>query len=176
MLVTFAEFAKIKGVSGPAVSQAVKSGRLSASIVHDGKRRFLEKGLAIQEWDTKTRRHPNAKIGTKQQREADAKVAEIKDDTPEEDIPRLDVSRAKREHFQARLAEIQVLEAEKKLIPAETVRKEAFALGRAVRESLRNLADRLASQIATETDKQIIHQMLVDEHHLALEQLVEKES
>jgi hypothetical protein len=46
-------------------------------------------------------------------------------------------------------------------------------MGRAIREKLTNLADRLANQIAGETDAQIIHKLLTEEHRTALEELVE---
>jgi hypothetical protein len=42
-----------------------------------------------------------------------------------------------------------------------------------VREALSNLADRLSHQLAGETDPQVIHQMLSQEHRAALTALVE---
>ena len=46
---------------------------------------------------------------------------------------------------------------------------------RSVREALSNLADRLSHQLAGETDPQVIHQMLSDEHRDALVTLQEVE-
>jgi hypothetical protein len=51
------------------------------------------------------------------------------------------------------------------------VQKEAFALGRSVREALANLADRLSHQLAGETDPARIHAVLTDEHRSALVEL-----
>ena len=58
-------------------------------------------------------------------------------------------------------------------MPVSEIKKSSFQLGRSIRESLANLADRLSNQIAGETNAQAIHQLLTDEHREALEQLVE---
>jgi hypothetical protein len=53
------------------------------------------------------------------------------------------------------------------------VKKEAFALGRSIREALANLADRLSHQLAGETDPVVIHELLSQEHRAALSELTE---
>jgi hypothetical protein len=66
----------------------------------------------------------------------------------------------RREHYQAELAKLEVDLKRKELVPAVEVQKEAFALGRSVREALANLADRLSHQLAGETDPARIHKVL----------------
>ena len=72
----------------------------------------------------------------------------------------------------AELARLDVDQKKKDLIPVSDIKKSSFEIGRAIRENLSNLADRLASQVAGETDPQIIHKLLTEEHRAALEQLV----
>jgi hypothetical protein len=90
---------------------------------------------------------------------------------PDDEIPELNESRARREHYQAELAKLEVDLKRKELVPAVDVQKEAFALGRSVREALANLADRLSYQLAGETDPARIHAVLTDEHRSALVEL-----
>ena len=164
MLVNFSDFAKLKKVSLPAVSQAVKRGRLDGCVVNQNGKRLINAEQALKQWDENlfVRRAPKTK------EEVKAHVQELPDDA----IPDFNTSRTRKEHYQAELARIQVEQQEGKLIEASQVEKSAFAMGRAVRESLSNLADRLAYQVAGETDPQVIHRMLSDEHRNALEKLV----
>jgi hypothetical protein len=92
---------------------------------------------------------------------------------PDDSIPELNESRARREHYQAELAKLQVTQQRGELVPVDQVKKEAFALGRSVREALANLADRLSHQLAGETDPARIHQVLSDEHRAALVELAD---
>ena len=93
------------------------------------------------------------------------------DRLPDDSIPDLNESRARREHYQAELAKLQVTQQRGDLVPAEQVKKDAFNVGRAVREALSNLADRLSHQLAGETDPVVIHKLISDEHRAALSEL-----
>ena len=94
------------------------------------------------------------------------------DSLPADSIPDFAESKAKREFYLAELAKLDVDQKKKDLIPVTEIKKSSFEIGRAIRENLSNLADRLASQVAGETDPQIIHKLLTEEHRAALEQLV----
>lgn len=175
MLITFKELAIIKGCSAPAVSYAVKHGRISDAVVEKDGRRWLDRDLALELWDKNTLRNNNAKI-----REGDPipkppkDAGELKDainKLPDDAIPELNESRARREHYQAELAKLQVTQQRGELVPVDEVKKEAFNIGRSVREALSNLADRLSHQLAGETDPVIIHKLLSDEHRSALVEL-----
>ncbi len=91
----------------------------------------------------------------------------------DDEIPELNESRARREHYQAELAKLEVDLKRRELVPAVDVKKEAFAMGRSVREALANLADRLSHQLAGETDPAAIHQVLTEEHRAALVELAD---
>ena len=175
MLVTFSEFAAIKGCAKGTVTAATKSRIADAVVEKDGKR-WLDRDLALQLWNRNTKATHNAKVSKpdsieplppRDARELRQQVAGL----PDDEIPELNESRARREHYQAELAKLEVDLKRKELVPAVDVQKEAFALGRSVREALANLADRLSYQLAGETDPVRIHAVLTDEHRAALVEL-----
>ena len=172
MLVTFSEFAAIKGCTKAAVTHATKSRIAAAGVEQDGKR-WLDRDLALELWRKNTLKNNAAKVDEpdpvkpRDARELRQQVAGL----PDDEIPELNESRARREHYQAELAKLEVDLKRKELVPAVDVQKEAFALGRSVREALANLADRLSYQLAGETDPARIHAVLTDEHRSALVEL-----
>ena len=175
MLVTFSEFAAIKGCAKGTVTAATKSRIADAVIEKDGKR-WLDRDLALQLWNRNTKATHNAKVSKpdliepsppRDARELRQQVAGL----PDDEIPELNESRARREHYQAELAKLEVDLKRKELVPAVDVQRESFALGRSVREALANLADRLSYQLAGETDPVRIHAVLTDEHRAALVEL-----
>ena len=176
MLVTFAEFALIKGCSKPAVSHAVKSGRIAAAIVEKDEKRWLDRDLALELWNRNTLRTHNARVSrpdpvevkpAKTAKELKAKVEQLPDDA----IPDLNESRARREHYQAELAKLEVDHRRNELVAADGVKKEAFNVAKTVREALINIPDRVANLLAAETDATAIHMALTDEITQALEGL-----
>lgn len=170
LLVTFAEFALLKGCTKGAVTHASKS-RIKAAIVDKDGQRWLDRDLALELWNKNTKATASSKVELPDPtpRELKRKV----DALPDDEIPDLNESRARREHYQAELAKLQVSQQRRELISADEVKKEAFALGRSIREALANLADRLSHQLAGETDPTAIHQLLSDEHRAALSELTE---
>jgi hypothetical protein len=177
VLVTFSEFAALKGCSKAAVTAAIRS-RIGAAVVEKDGKRWLDRDLALELWRKNTKATHNAKVSVPDPVEAPAPRTPVElrkaiDRLPDDAIPELNESRARREHYQAELAKLQVAQQRKELVPADEVKKQAFQIGRSVREALSNLADRLSHQLAGETDPAVIHQLLSDEHRDALLALVE---
>ena len=175
MLVTFAEFALIRGCTKAAVTHASKVRIADAVVIKDGKK-WLDRDLALELWNKNTVANSVSKVSRPDPVDppppADAK--ELKrsiERLPDDSIPDLNESRARREHYQAELAKLQVSQQRGELVPADQVKKEAFQMGRSVREALSNLADRLSHQLAGETDPAVIHQVLTQEHRAALTEL-----
>ena len=166
MFITFADLAKLKGVSRSAVSQRRQTGILKEAIVKVNGREMLNKDDAVRLWDQNSVPAPSP-ITAQTKKELKRQI----DETPDDEIPNFNVSRARKEHWQAALAKLQVEQQKKELIPVSDIKKSSFELGRAIRESLSNVADRLAPQCAGETDSQVIHQLLMEEHRNALEEL-----
>jgi len=175
-LVTFAEFALIKGCTKAAVTHASKS-RIAGAVVIKDEKKWLDRDLALELWRKNTVKNNVAKVDDpdpvdplpRDARELRQRVAGL----PDDEIPELNESRARREHYQAELAKLEVDLKRRDLVPAVEVKKEAFALGRSVREALANLADRLSHQLAGETDPAQIHAVLSEEHRAALVELAD---
>ena len=116
MFISFADLAKLKGVSRSAVSQKKRAGILNDAIVNVNGKDLLNKDDALRLWETNMVPH-HSKL---------TKVAETPR-TPEvgkvdkEEIPDFNTSRSKREAMMARLAEIDVEEREKILVPSAEV-------------------------------------------------------
>ena len=177
MLVTFTEFAALKGCAKGTVTAATKV-RIAAAVVEKDGKRWLDRDLALELWNRNTKATYNAKVSQADPVEApaprDARELRARVDAlPDDAIPELNESRARREHYQAELSKLQVAQQRRELVPADEVKKEAFQIGRSIREALSNLADRLSHQLAGETDPTVIHQLLSDEHRDALLALIE---
>jgi len=177
VLVTFTEFAALKGCAKGTVTAATKV-RIAAAVVEKDGKRWLDRDLALELWNRNTKATHNAKVSKADPIEApaprDARELRARVDAlPDDAIPELNESRARREHYQAELSKLQVAQQRRELVPADEVKKEAFQIGRSVREALANLADRLSHQLAGETDPTVIHQLLSDEHRDALLALAE---
>jgi len=168
--------ATLKGCTKAAVTHASKS-RIAAAVVEQDGKRWLDRDMALELWNRNTLKNNNAKVSEADPIEAVPRDArELKrrvNGLPDDAIPDLNESRARREHYQAELAKLQVTQQRGELVPVDQVKKEAFAMGRSVREALANLADRLSHQLAGETDPARIHQVLSDEHRAALVELAD---
>jgi len=172
VLVTFAEFALIKGCTKAAVTHASKS-RIADAVVEEDGKRWLDRDLALELWRKNTLKNNNAKVDEPDPVEPRRELRQRLQALPDDEIPELNESRARREHYQAELAKLEVDLKRRELVPAVDVKKEAYAMGRSVREALANLADRLSHQLAGETDPARIHQVLSEEHRAALVELAD---
>jgi hypothetical protein len=177
LLVTFAEFALIRGCTKAAVTHASKVRIADAVVIKDGKK-WLDRDLGLELWNKNTVANKQSKVSRPDPvDEPPADAAELKrrvQGLPDDAIPDLNESRARREHYQAELSKLQVTQQRGELVAADEVKKEAFKMGRSVREALANLADRLSHQLAGETDPTVIHQVLTQEHRAALVELCDE--
>lgn len=173
---TFSELATIKGCTKAAVTAAVRSGRISAAVVEKDGRRWLDRDAALELWNQNTRPTHNAKISQPDVIEApppaDAEsLRQWVQQLPDEAIPALHESRARREHFQAELAAMQVAQQRGELVSAADVQAEAFKRGREVRDNMLLIPARLAPELAGITDPRTVHVRLHEEITNALRTL-----
>jgi len=157
------EYGKRRGVTAEAVRRAIKSGRLKESVSRDEKGNpRVDPEIADQEWaaNTSDNRGWNARENAKKTAETDMKVSGT-----------LNQSRAIKEAYLARLAKLEFEERSGALVSADEVKNEAFKTARVVRDSILNLPDRLAAQLAAETDPVAVHLILSEELRKALESL-----
>lgn len=156
------DFAKLIGVTGPAVSLAIKRGRLVKSVEVLPNGRFLIDAAVgrIEFEDNKRRGARNSREF--KERKAAAESAEGAD---------LMESERRLKHYQAELARVKLEEQEGKLVNAEDVKNQAFKVARAVRDAMMNIPGKVSAEIAGETDQFTIHARLEDEIRQALENL-----
>lgn len=169
VLVTFSEFAQIKGVTKGAVTAAIRTDRIGKAVVEQDGKKMLDKDLALELWDKNTKPTHNSKIS------GNLKVVALPVEEQPEHIPDLNESRAKREHYLAELAKLQVEEQKGKLVPAEQVKQKAFGMGRIVRDALMTLSDRICHEVAAESDPITVREILEREHRNVLEELASRE-
>jgi predicted naringenin-chalcone synthase len=171
-LIRKGEAAEILGVSNGRISQLLTSGALHE--VPGTKMLDREAVLAFKRSPSVKLRSPAQKVlQTKEAKQGRRSVKERIDALPDDSIPDLQTSRERREHYQAELAKLDVDLKRKELVPAEAVKREAFALAKTIREALVNIPDRVANQLAAETDAQAVHMVLSKEITEALERLAD---
>lgn len=183
---TLREYARRKDISHTAVQIAIKSGRLSKSIVKDakGRPRIADEALADKEWAANTDQSaPRNRISgdPKRRKDTASKPYEPKSAAsaanpaaPAADAgggdggdtgggPSYAKSRAVRELYQARLAKLEFDEKAGKLVPADAVRVAIFKTSRTARDMLMAIPDRVAPLVVGNTDAHDIHRILTDE-------------
>jgi hypothetical protein len=175
-LVRPAEFALIKGVTRQTVATAMK-GRIAAAVVEREGLRLIDRDMALELWDRNTVRNNNAKVGpagaapppaVAAAPPTPAQLREYIEALPEDAIPDLNESRARREHYQAEKAKLEALQGRGELVPVADVKAQAFALARAVRDGLLALPDRVAPMLAATQDAAQVHRLLSEEIRVAL--------
>lgn len=177
-LISFGDFAKLKKVSAPAVTQASKSRIKGAIVEHDG-RRMLDRDLALKLWDQNTKRNGSERV-SEEARDRDQRptvpaaapsTEQLKTlimGLPEDQIPGLDVSRERKEHYNAEIARLQALKEREDLVPTADVKRQAFTMGRQIRDNVMGIPDRVAPLLAAAQDSREVHRLLTEELRTAL--------
>lgn len=145
MLVTKSDYAKIKGVSKPAISQAIRYGRIQTI---NGMIDIDAADAQLQE-TTKINRH-------------DGMLSDM-------DIS----SRAKRERHEANIAEMKERKMAGELVELKTVMRLFTDLAVQLRRSLESIPDKLAERIAAEQNPSAVYDMLLSEIDAALADMAE---
>lgn len=173
-LVLKSAYAKHRGVTPAAVTTAIKSGRIADAVVTQNGKQLIDLEKADALWSRNTlQQPPPTTVGPAPAAPTARQLRQFIESLPEDQIPDLNESRARREHYQAEKAKQEALQGRAELVPAIDVRKEAFALARAVRDKLMGIADRLAPQLAATQDARVCHHLLSEEIRVALRGLAD---
>ena len=154
-LMTFAQYAKHRGITRQAVSKAVRGGRISVVCDKNDNRR-IDPAVVDREWERNT--FPNVK----------RRLCE------EEDPLSYSESRAMREQYKAKMAKVEYDQRIGRLVLVEKVKNEGFKLGRMLRQGLMSMPDRIAAIVASETDPGKVHACITKELNNVLEVLDER--
>lgn len=165
-IVSAAAYAKLRGISKAAVSLAISEGKLPKSAVKKGRGYEIDVDLADREW----RENTNPVMGAPTH--ANPKGHSVdQDENKPVGTETLAASKAKREAFMAELARLEYELKAGQLVPIEDVKKEAFKMARVVRDGILNIPDRLAAELAAETNQFRVHTRLTEELRKVLEEL-----
>ena len=165
MLISFADLANLKSVTRQAIYDRKRKGFFDKAIVKHNGKELLNSEIALQLWD---KTEVNI-IKKETKKELKQKI----DSLPADEIPDFAESKAKREFYLAELAKLDVEEKKKDLVSVDDIKKSSYAKGRAIREQLINLADRLSHQLAGEDDATVIYKIINSEHKEALNNLAQ---
>lgn len=158
------EFSKYMGVGTTTVHGAIKEGRIAAKkvgrvwVIDDAakaKRDWLKNTDLIQA----RRRNKNI---------AGEKEVQVPEATG---LMSLGEAQRHNEIYKLKMAELKYNEQAGLLVPKETVQKEAFELGRKVRDNILNVPGRVAHELAAEVDPHRVEVQLMRELTQALEEL-----
>ena len=173
-LILKSAYAKHRGVTPAAVTTAIKSGRIADAVVTQNGKQLIDLEKAEALWGRNTlQQPPSTTAGPAPAPPTARQLRDLIQSLPEDEIPDLNESRARREHYQAEKARLEALQGRGELVPAAEVRKEAFGLARAIRDKLMGIADRLAPQLAATQDSRICHHLLSEEIRVALRGLAD---
>ncbi len=179
---TIRGYARHRGVSHTAVRKALATGRITAGA--EGR---IDAAAADQQWETSTNlsKPRNSVTGVPKKRRTPGAPSDplgvpgpedgVASQAGDGGVPRLAssyaASRAAREAYLARLAKLDFEERSGKLVDADQVRTQLFALGRRARDTLLGVPDRLAPILAGETDQAVVHRLLTEEIERGLAEL-----
>tara|TARA_R110000803_G_scaffold162194_1_gene225785 strand:+ start:124 stop:744 length:621 start_codon:yes stop_codon:yes gene_type:complete len=158
------EYARHRGVTAPAVSDAIKRGKISQAIVMVKGNKKIAAEMADKLWLQNTA--PNNKNAKTLFNNADPNDAaqKIGDGIYTK-------ARAAKESYSAKLAQLNYEKKSGKLCRVDDVVKAAAESGRITRDSILNLADKLAPILASETDIHTIREIMTAELEAALTNL-----
>lgn len=160
-------YAKHRGVTKTAVQNAIKNGKLDGSFTIIKNRKLIDPEKADELWEKNT--VVNNKNAHTLNRNSEKK--EEKPQEPQLKGPSYAQSRAIKEAYAAKMAQVNYEEKAGNLIDADEVKKAVRLIARTVRDSLMNIPDKLAPILTAETDMDEVHKILTDEVRNACEGL-----
>ncbi len=188
-VVSLKGYARHRGVSPAAVQRAIRSGRLTAATRDDRGWWRIDVDKADAEWTART--HPGKRRSAAQSRprarsagqasmfeDDDAASGSGSESTTLPPLsgrgpmsPNMVRAQAAKLYYQAALTRLDYELRAKEAVSAESVRLEAFSLGRRIRDEILQVPDRLAPELVGLSDERDIHQRLVEELTAALRTL-----
>ncbi len=174
-LMSMRSYAKYRGVSPQAVSKAVAAGRITTEVDANGERK-INSEVADQQWASNSNQSRKT-TPTRAEMAGVTPPAQEQASIPEGETAAAAVgatyqkSKTMREGYMARLAQLEYEERKGKLVSADKVKVSAFNTARIVRDSILNIPDRIAAELASETDPHKLHTKLTEALVEALEEL-----
>lgn len=149
-LITQAEYARHRGVSRAAVSDAVRQGRIT---LIGGK---VDPVAADAQWNANTRNPKVPPIIT-------SPAGSVPDAAIPQSLYDLQLARAKREYHEANIAEMRERQRAGELVELRDVQLAYTTLAAQLRAALERIPDKLAPRLAAESSANAVHALLVTE-------------
>jgi hypothetical protein len=172
-LVTKSAYARSRGCTPAAVTTAIKSGRIKAAVVTRDGKELLDLDKANDLWARNTQQQPPSTQApaTPAKPPADRDIRAFIEGLPEDEIPELNWSRARREHYSAEREKIGALRDREAVGNLSEVRTRAAKLARQVRDLLLIIPSRNAARLAAMSDPEDVRALLEQEIEGALKGL-----
>jgi len=176
-LMTKSQYAEKRGVSKPAITKLVKSGRIIINA--DG---LVDVEMSDLILDNFSRPSQGTRVPTEEPTTTAVKPRKVKR-TKAEQVAFNDMisaiggegdyntARARLTLFMARIKEIEWKEKSGEMIPIDVVDRESFECARRTRDAIIAIEDRISDILAAETDRTKIKAILNQEHRQALDEL-----
>ena len=167
------QLAKELNVNHTRISRAVKDGILDGTFTKKKKRYSFDKEKAIQAW--KDNINPSSQMGGQVNKAlheaAQGKDPNLAEELQAKGIPSMIRSKTVREAFEAQMAKLKYQEMAGKLISADAVKAEAYKIAKRVRETIMNIPNRTAIELASMKDPHQIEMYLLEQLADALKSL-----
>jgi hypothetical protein len=172
-LVTKSAYARSRGCTPAAVTTAIKSGRIKAAVVIKDGKELLDLDKANDLWARNTQQQPPSTQTptTPGKPPADRDIRAFIEGLPEDEIPELNWSRARREHYGAEREKIGALREREAVGSLSEVRTRAAKLARQVRDLLLIIPSRNAARLAAMSNPEDVRALLEQEIEGALKGL-----
>ena len=144
------EYARHRGVGHSTVQKAISSGRITT--LANG---MIDSDQADREWAANTEGRPKGSTRKRQPSSDGGQESFIASGYAK--------SRAVREYFDAKMAELAYKEKLGSLISTAEVKIATFNVHRAIRDRAMNIPDRVAAMLAAETVEANVYKILMDE-------------
>ena len=182
-LVTQSEYAKLRGCSEAAVSTARKKRIKAAEVIQDGKV-LIDSEKADDLWARNSRPRrggnlprtpppPRAEPPPPTNLLTDEQLMALVSRLPEDAIPSIIESEARKEHYLAEKHKIAALQAREEVGSIRDMEREAFALAKSVREGMLSIIPRISADLAALGDAFEVEQLLEAEVITALRVLAD---
>ncbi len=148
-LISQAQYARCKGVSRTTICKHVKSGNIT---LVNGK---IDPVIADQQLKANLDISQNRKV-------------KLSDDDVGDELNMYQKARAKREYYNAKLAELEYQEKAGMLVLVKDVESEVQTLYRTFRDQMLNIPNRISNQLSAETDEAKVAKLLKKEIETAI--------
>jgi hypothetical protein len=194
-LISLRAYSRHRGVTLRAVQKAIESGRIETVEDEKGRKRINPEDADLR-WDVltdpaKQREKPPGVAPVHEVIDDSVMEGDTIDDIPPDEVTLNDCpdpddpkdarekrhdyfkARAMREAYQAELSKLNYQQRSGELVEVAKVRSEIFDLTRKTRDAILNVPNRIASQLASETDPTKVHNLLNEALVRALEELID---